>query len=172
MGVGGTRNRALGLAAVRLAASALLLLLGGCSAVPQITGVVIGAATGGATANPAIGFGVGVAVAAGSDYALKRVLRNWHGAEQDAIAEAAGALPIGGEGVWRIRHTVPLGNEHGDLRVVRSIDNPLAACRQVVFSVVEKDEPPAWFSADVCRQDTGWKWASAEPAVERWGFLQ
>ena len=172
MGIGRAGDGALGLAAVRLLAAAVLLGLGGCSAVPQIVGVAAGAATGGATANPAIGFGVGVAVAAGSDYAQKLVLRNWHRGEQDAIAAAAGGLPVGGEGVWRIRHSLPFGNEHGDLRVVRSIDNPLAPCREVAFSVVEDDAAPAWYSADICQQARGWKWASAEPAVERWGFLQ
>jgi hypothetical protein len=33
------------------------------------------------------------------------------------------------------------------------------------------DAARAWFSANICRQDQRWKWAIAEPAVERWGSL-
>lgn len=149
-----------------------LLLLGGCSTVPQITGVVVGAATGGATGNPAIGFGVGVATLAATDYAIKHVSRSWHRGEQDAIAATAGGLEPGGHAPWQVVHSLPIGNEHGTLTVVRQIDTPLAACRQVIFSVVEDDAPASWYSADICQQGARWKWASAEPAVERWGFLQ
>ena len=154
------------------AAAVLLLLLGGCTSAGNIIGVVAGAAAGGATANPAVGFGVGVGTAAVSDYVLRQVSRSWHQGEQDAIAMAAGPLDVGAAGPWRIRHSVPIGNEHGNLQIVRSIDNPLAPCKQVLFSVEETHEPDAWYSVDICRQQSGWKWASAEPAVERWGFLQ
>ena len=150
----------------------LLIALGGCSSAGNIIGVVVGAAAGGASANPAVGFGVGVATAAVSDYALKRVARSWHRGEQDAIAAAASGLPPGGTGPWRIEHSLPFGNEHGQLQVVRDISNPLAACKQVLFSVEEKGEQTAWYSVDICQQQARWKWASAEPAVERWGFLQ
>ena len=171
MGLRGTGDGAVGLLAVR-AALPVLLLLGGCSVVPQITGVVVGAASGGATGNPAIGFGVGVATVAVTDYAMKHVTKSWHQGEQDAIAATAGPLEPGTGAPWRIQHSVPIGNEHGDLEVVRRIDNPLAPCKQVVFSVADSDAPPAWYSADICQQGQRWKWASAEPATERWGFLQ
>lgn len=151
---------------------ALAAALGGCSSAGGIVGVVVGAAAGGASANPAVGFGVGVATAAVSDYAIKRVARTWHRGEQDAIAAAAAGLPAGGTGPWRVEHSVPLGNEHGQLEVVRAIPNPLAPCKQVVFSVEAKDESPVWYAIDVCQGSDGWKWASAEPAVARWGFLQ
>lgn len=157
---------------MRLLAVAALLALSGCAAAADITGVLVGAAAGGASANPAVGFGVGVATAAATDYAFKRIGRSWHQGEQDAIATAAAPLPPGTTAPWRIRHSVPLGNEHGTLQVIRAIDNPLAACKQILFSVEEKGEPTAWYSADLCRQGAGWKWASAEPAVERWGTLQ
>ncbi len=170
MGVRRARDGALGLAAVRFAA--LLLLLGGCTSAGTIVGVVVGGAAGGATANPAVGFGVGVATAAVSDYAIRTVTRHWHQGEQDAIAAAAGALAVGGAGPWRVEHSLPFGNEHGQLQVVRSIDNPLASCREVLFSVEDGDTSPAWYAVDVCQQQDRWKWASAEPAVERWGFLQ
>ncbi len=157
---------------MKLVAVLLLVLLGGCSSAGNIIGVVVGAAAGGATANPAVGFGVGVATAAVSDYTIRRVARSWHQGEQDAIAASAAELDAGSTGDWRVQHSLPIGNEHGRLQVVRRIDNPLAPCKQVLFSVDEKDEPPAWYSVDICRQQQGWKWASAEPAVERWGFLQ
>jgi hypothetical protein len=171
MGFGGAGYGALGLAAVRLLLAALLLL-SGCNAVPQITGIVAGGISGGATGNPAVGFAVGVGTVAITDYTFKRVTRSWHRGEQDAIAATAGPLDAGGRAAWRIVHSLPIGNEHGDLAVVRQIDNPLAPCKQVVFSVVDSDEPPAWYTADICRQGDHWKWATAEPAVARWGFLQ
>ena len=169
MGVGRAGDGALGIAAVRLL---VLLLLAGCSSAGGLVGVVAGGVAGGATANPVVGFGVGVATAAASDYAIRTVSRHWHQGEQDAIAAAAGGLPVGGAGPWRIEHSLPFGNEHGQLQVVRSLDNPLAACREVLFSVEESGEAPAWYAVDICRQRDRWKWASAEPAVERWGFLQ
>ncbi|WP_158745820.1 hypothetical protein [Acidisphaera sp. L21] len=156
----------------RAAALLVVLLLGGCSSAGNIVGVIVGAAAGGATANPAIGFGVGVGVAAVSDYALRKVSRSWHQGEQDAIAATAGGLDIGATGAWKVEHSLPLGEEHGHLQIVRAIENPLAPCKQVLFSVEESKEPPAWYSVDICQQQSGWKWASAEPAVERWGFLQ
>lgn len=172
MGLRRTRHGTVGLAAVRLGALALVLVLGGCSSAGGIVGVVVGAAAGGASANPVVGFGVGVATAAISDYAIKRVARTWHRGEQDAVAAVAGALPPGGTAPWRIEHSLPLGNEHGRLEVVRAIPNPLAPCKQVLFSVEETDAPPAWYAVDVCQGPDRWKWASAEPAVARWGFLQ
>ena len=175
MGVRRTSHCAVGLAPVRLGRLgwlAGLLLVGGCSATGEIVGVVTGAAAGGATANPAIGFGVGVATAAASDYAQKIIARSWHGAEQDAIANTAALLPVGAAASWRIVHSVPIGNEHGELQVVREIENPLAPCKEVLFSVIAGKKPPAWYSVDICQDTQGWKWASAEPAVARWGFLQ
>jgi hypothetical protein len=150
----------------------LLLLLGGCSSIGQITGIIVGGATGGATGNPAVGFAVGVGTAALTDYATKHITKSWHQGEQDAIAATAGPLAIGTQTPWRVIHSLPIGNEHGELAVVRQIDNPLAPCKQVVFSVVDDDDPPAWYSVDICQQGERWKWASAEPAVERWGYLQ
>ena len=173
MGLGRTCHRAVGLPAVRLPAILLAAgLLGGCSSAGNLVGVVVGAAAGGATANPAIGFGVGVATAAASDYALKTVSRRWHRGEQDAIAQTAGELAPGATAPWRIEHSLPIGNEHGQLQVVSAIDNPLAPCKRVLFSVEEGKQTPPWYSVDICQQPQGWKWASAEPAVERWGFLQ
>jgi hypothetical protein len=175
MGLGGAGDRALGLSTVRLSALAALVLLAGCNATAQIAAVIGGGAAGGATGNPAIGFAVGVAVDAGATYAIRYYGRSRQGAEQDAIAQVAGDLPVGTEAAWKIVHTIPIGDEHGRLRVVRLIDSPLATCKELAFSVDEGSGDKleqSWFTSDICKQAANWKWASAEPAVERWGFLQ
>ena len=61
--------------------------------------------------------------------------RTRQGAEQDAIADVAGELPVGTEAAWKIEHTIPIGDEHGQLRVIRAIDSPLTACKEIAFSV-------------------------------------
>jgi hypothetical protein len=154
---------------------AAFVLLAGCNATVQVAAVVGGGAAGGLTANPAVGFAVGVAIDAGATYVVRYYGRTRQGAEQDAIAQVAGDLPIGTEAAWKIEHTIPIGDEHGQLRVVRAIDSPLAACKEIAFSVDEGKGAKlqrSWYISDVCRQAERWKWASAEPAVERWGFLQ
>ena len=152
-----------------------MLLLAGCNAAPQIAALVTGSAAGAATANPALGFAVGVATDAGANYAFRWFSRSRQGAEQDAIAEVAGDLPVGTKADWKIEHTIPIGDEHGQLRVVRAIDSPLATCKELAFSVDEGKGDKlerSWFTTSICKQADTWKWAAAEPAVERWGFLQ
>ena len=66
-------------------------------------------------------------------------------------------------------------DEHGQLAVVRSLGTADFACKEIVFSVDTKaDDAPrrAFYTATVCRDGQRWKWASAEPATERWGSLQ
>jgi hypothetical protein len=175
VGLGRTGDGALGFVAVKTVPLAAAVLLTGCTAAPQIAAVVTGGAAGIATASPAVGFAVGVAADAGANYAFRYVARTRQGAEQDAIAQVAGELPIGTEADWKIEHTIPIGNEHGQLRVVRLIDSPLAVCKEVAFSVDEGEGEKVtrvWFTTDICKQAERWKWAAAEPAVERWGFLQ
>jgi hypothetical protein len=181
VGLGGAGDRAVGLFAMKNlppvppALLAVLVLLSGCNATVQVAAVVGGGAAGGLTANPAVGFAVGVAIDAGATYVVRYYGRTRQGAEQDAIAEVAGALPVGTEAAWKIEHTIPIGDEHGQLRVVRDIDSPMAACKEIAFSVDEGKGAKlqrAWYVSDVCKQAARWKWASAEPAVERWGFLQ
>lgn len=175
MGVGRTGDGAVGRAAVKTLPLAAVVLLAGCNTTAQIAAVVSGGAVGGATANPALGFAVGVAVNAGANYVVRYYGRSRQGAEQDAIAQVAGELPVGTEAAWKIEHTIPIGDEHGQLRVVRVINSPLAACKEIAFSVDEgKGEKLKrdWYTSDVCKQAKEWKWATAEPAVARWGFLQ
>ena len=150
-------------------------LLSGCKSVPEIAGIVAGAAAGGSSGNPAVGFAVGVGVDAAGTYAVQWIGRTRQHAEQQAIADAAANTIVGGAAPWRIRHTIPIDNEHGDLRVVREFATPLAICKEIVFSVVDGDKPMSkrsWFDTTICRDPRRWEWAAAEPAVPRWGFLQ
>ena len=182
MGVGGAGDLAMGLFAVSLmrcrplwAVLSIPFLLGGCNATPRIAAVVTGGVAGAATGSPAIGFLIGVVTDAGANYAFRYFGRVRQGAEQDAIAAVAGDLPVGTEASWKIEHTIPIGDEHGRLHVVRAIDSPLATCKELAFSVDEgtgEAVKRAWYTTDICKQNEAWKWASAEPAVERWGFLQ
>jgi hypothetical protein len=157
---------------VRALAPLLLLLLSGCSSIPLIAGVIGGGAAGGASANPAVGFAVGVGVDAAASVAVRWYGRSRQRAEQDAIAAAAGPLAPGERAPWHINHFVPLGDEHGELQVVREIPSPLSECREIAFSVIESKPPPHWYITTICREQTTWRWAAAEPAVERWGYLQ
>lgn len=174
MGLGRARDRAVGQLAVRrLAVVAALASLAGCSSAAQITGLVAGGAAGGASANPAVGYAVGVGTAAAASYVLAYTARVRQNAEQDAIAAVAAGLPEDGQGHWHIRHTIPIGNEGGLVVPVRTIDSAIATCREIAFSI--HDDPPApeaWFTTTICRNGDHWKWAQAEPAVARWGYLQ
>lgn len=173
LGVGRTGDRTLERAAVKRLwlTPPILALLGGCTVVSDVAGLVAGGGAGAATANPAIGFAVGISVRAGSEGLRRYVVRRRQQGEQDAIADAAGSAPLGEPRPWQIRHTIPVGNEHGDLAVVREYVTPLATCREVVFTVEDAGRP-SLFTTSLCRQATGWKWATAEPAVDRWGSLQ
>ncbi|HEX3350374.1 MAG TPA: hypothetical protein VHS58_19970 [Acetobacteraceae bacterium] len=147
--------------------------LAGCRSASEITGLAAGAVAGGATANPAIGYGVAVGTAAAGDELFKWIARSRQHGEQEAIAAAAADLPDGGSAPWRIDHTIPIDNEHGDVRVIRTFATPLATCREIVFSVLDDPPaPPALYATDLCRNGDRWEWALAEPAVPRWSSLQ
>ena len=175
MGDRGTGHRALGRVAVRLRGALLaaaLLLLAGCQSTPNLAGLASGAAIGTATGSPALGYAVGLGVQTAAIEVVKYYGRTRQQAEQDAIAAVAGSLDEGSSAPWRIRHDIPYGNENGVVRVTRSLTTPLADCREIVFSVLDPPAPPNWYSSSICHQRERWKWAEAEPAVERWGFLQ
>jgi hypothetical protein len=164
------------------------LLLGGCSSVLTQSagaGAGVGAAaiSNAVTSNGAVTAGIGLgaqaAAIAGVQYLEKRV----HGAEQNAIAGAAGNIPEGGVGKWSVTHQIPIeDDQHGEVTVTRDLtpavpagDEPAFVCKEIIFSVdtiqhrkLNRD----FYTADVCRDNTVWKWATAEPATERWGALQ
>ena len=146
-------------------------LLGGCAAVSDVSGLAAGGGAGVVTANPAVGFIIGLGVRAGVEEVRRYVVLSRQEGEQDAIADAAGSAPVGETRPWQIRHSIPIGNEKGNLAVVREYATPLTTCREVVFTVEDGDRP-SLFTTSLCRQAARWKWAAAEPAVARWGFLQ
>lgn len=163
----------------RCLAAALLALcmLPGCKAIGGLTGAAAGVAAGTFSSNPAVGVGVGIAVQAATDEVINRVLRDMQSGEQNNIASLAGSLPIGQTESWAVHHTIPFHNEEGTLQVVRDIDTPLAHCREIAFMVYDKamakQGRAQWFITPVCQEGDGaWRWAAAEPAVERWGNLQ
>ncbi len=157
-----------------LALSAALFLCG-CKTIPELAGIASGAAAGGGTGSPAIGFAVGVGVATATSAAVRWYGRSRAHAEQQAIADAASNLSPGGRASWQINHIVPIGDEHGELFVVGAIPNPLGLCKRIVFSVnsgTGAHTTRDWFTTDLCRTEGVWRWANAEPAVLRWGYLQ
>jgi hypothetical protein len=171
----------------RAVAFGSLLLLGGCDSL-LTGGAGVGAGIGGAaiahavTNNGAVvagaGLGAQAAAVAGVKYLEKRV----HKAQQDTIAQLAGPLDIGKVAHWQVSPSIPIeADAQGEVTVSRVISaNPrnepdALDCKEIVFSVdtTEKDAPPrSFYTAAVCRDGTAWKWASAEPATERWGSLQ
>ncbi|MFC0401732.1 hypothetical protein [Paraburkholderia rhizosphaerae] len=156
------------------------MLVSGCSSTSlgAAGGAAAGAATGIVTANPAIGLGVGIAVQAATTETINRYYRVMHTDQQNVIAAQVGAMKVGDMRAWNVKHTLPIENGHGQVRVTRAFSSALADCKEFVFSVADGDEanaPEHWYTAAACQlqQDKRWwKWASAEPAVDRWGNLQ
>jgi len=183
MGVGRAGDRTVGIVAVRRRprghrigsiAPVVLLLLPGCTSVGSIAGAVSGSAAGTGSANPALGYAVGIGTKAAVDALARYISRKRQQAEQDQIAAVVGTLPVGGSASWRINHLIPVGNEHGTLTVTRDIPNVLAPCKEVVFTVIagnKPDSPRGYYATTACQQAKRWKWAQAEPATPRWGFL-
>ncbi len=160
---------------------ACLLPLAGCGSLLTATaGDAAGVAGAGiansVTKSAAIATGIGLGVAAGANAGLQYAERSVHGAEQDRIAAAAGPVPPGQTAAWHVEHSVPIeDDEHGEVAVVRTIGSGAIACKEIVFSVdtvVRRQPQRAFYTATVCHDGNTWKWATAEPATERWGSLQ
>jgi hypothetical protein len=150
--------------------------LSACGAVGSLTGAVAGAASGAATGNPAVGVAIGIGVQAGVDASISTALRYWSREGQASIAVLVGEMTVGERRPWEVRHPVPYGNEQGEVTVVRAFATPLAACKEAVFFVEGIDAEPTGaprprFVMTACQGESGWKWATAEPAVSRWGSL-
>jgi len=180
MAGGGTR-----LLAWRMVPAGLLvacsLQLGGCSSflsagTADAAGVAGAGIAGAVSRNATVGAAIGLGVASVANAGLQYGERFVHRAEQNQIAATAGALPEGSVGTWRVSHTVPIEpNEHGEVVVSRSFGAADFTCREIVFSVdggTLAEPRRAFYVATVCRDGDRWKWASAEPATERWGSLQ
>jgi hypothetical protein len=159
----------------------LLLLLPGCQALmtettSTVAGILGASVASGVGADPAVTTGIGLGVQALGRAGLQYAQRRTHRAEQDRIAAVAGPLPVGGTASWKTNHTVPVEpNEQGQVAVSRVISAGPLDCKEIVFSVEEgsgKDLTRAFYLAAICRDGERWKWATAEPATERWGSLQ
>lgn len=152
----------------------LAACLSGCSTIGSFTGAVAGIATGAATTNPAVAVTVGIGVKTATDALMKVATRRVSRAEQDAIAAAAGGTSVGESASWEASHPFGFGSRSGEVRVMRTIETALAPCKEILFALAdgESEGQRQWFAASICRQADQWKWASAEPAVERWGNLQ
>jgi len=161
--------------------AALLLVsapaLGGCSSLlhegtADLAGVGGAAAASAVTKNALVATGIGLGVRSAASAGLQYGERKVHQAEQDRIAAVAGPLAVGQVARWDVSHDVPIeADEKGEVTVSRLIGAPPLACKEIVFSV-EGEKDRAFYVAVICQNGETWKWASAEPATERWGSLQ
>lgn len=147
----------------------------GATAGAGIAGAAVAAkVTNNAAVATGIGLGAVAAARAGVQYSERVIHRN----TQDGIAKIAGPLDVGAIAPWSVTHTVPLeDDEHGRVTVSRTISTGALDCKEIVFSVDQAATPnvpatSAFYVASICRDGDAWKWASAEPATERWGSLQ
>jgi hypothetical protein len=164
-----------------LIACAALSFLGGCGSLinagtAEVAGIGGAAIAGAVTDNAAAATGIGLAVQAAARAGVQYAQRQVHRDVQDEIARAAGALQVGDVGNWQVDPRANLEpKQAGRVTISRIISTTALQCKEAVFSVdrVLKDVPQsAFYVAIVCQDGAKWKWASAEPATERWGALQ
>ncbi|AUH53462.1 hypothetical protein CXB49_00155 [Chromobacterium sp. ATCC 53434] len=157
--------------------------LNGCSSVyseSATTGAgIVGAALAAkVTRNAAVATGIGLGVVAATKAGVQYSERVAHTYAQDSIANVAGPLRVGTIAHWSVVHSVPIeDDEHGRVTVSRLISDGALDCKEIVFSIdqdAKRDAATssAFYVAAICHDGTTWKWASAEPATERWGALQ
>ncbi|MFM0739460.1 hypothetical protein PQQ51_19640 [Paraburkholderia xenovorans] len=192
-GNGGTAKRATrradfniatpGATALVALAVALTSALSGCSSLYS-EGATAGAGIAGAalaakvTSNAAVATGIGLGAVAAARAGVQYSERVVHTNTQDGIAKIAGPLEVGAIAPWSVTHSMPIeDDEHGRVTVSRTISSGALDCKEIVFSVdraANKNVPAtsAFYVASICRDGDNWKWASAEPATERWGALQ
>ena len=168
-------------APVAAAWAGIVALLAGCTSVATEAtsagaGIAGAAVAHGVTNNAGVTTGIGLGVQAAARAGLQYAERKIHQTEQDSIATVAGALPVGGVARWQSEHAIPLeADEQGQVTVSRTLGSTGFQCKEIVFSVehaAKPDNPREFYTATVCRDGTAWKWATAEPATERWGALQ
>jgi hypothetical protein len=164
-----------------LASGCLVACLGGCTSIVSEgtsagAGVAGAAVAHGVTRNAGITTGIGLGVQAVARAGVQYAERKVHQAEQDRIAATAGVLPVGAVGHWTVVHDVPLeADEYGEVTVSRTLGGSGFTCKEIVFSVDHANRTNVsreFYTATICRDGALWKWATAEPATERWGALQ
>lgn len=178
----GRRRRPHAMALVALAV-AISSVTSGCSSLYS-EGAVAGAGIAGAalaakvTRNAAVATGIGLGAVAAARAGVQYSERVVHKNTQDGIAKVAGPLDVGAVAPWSVTHSMPIeDDEHGRVTVSRTISAGALDCKEIVFSVDQtatRNVPAssAFYVASICRDGDNWKWASAEPATERWGALQ
>lgn len=163
------------------AVALLAASLCGCSSfLQQGTGAVAGvggaAVAASVTSDAAVATGIGVGVQSLAQAGVQHAQKVVHAAEQDQIAAIAGKLAPGQVASWQVQHAIPIEpSSRGEVTVSRTVGAPSLDCREIVFSVEPKPNAKrdkGFYVAMICRDGERWKWASAEPATERWGALQ
>ncbi|MDR2990354.1 MAG: hypothetical protein LBU72_00190 [Burkholderiaceae bacterium] len=161
----------------------LSISVSGCTSLYS-EGATTGAGIAGAalaskvTSNAAVATGIGLGTVAAAKAGVQYTERVVHKETQDSIAAAAGPLRLGAVANWRVSHSMPIEEDtQGRVTVSRAISTGKLNCKEIVFSVdaAATDSTPvssAFYVAAICRDGETWKWASAEPATERWGSLQ
>jgi hypothetical protein len=164
-----------------LVACALALCTAGCSSLlsegsataPGDAGTAVAASV---TKNAAVSAGIGLGVLAAADAGVRSIERDYHGHQQDRIAQIAGELPVGQVAPWQSRHFVELEpDEAGRVTVSRVISATDLVCKEIVFSVDRVHDTAtlsSFYVATICKDSLKWRWATAEPATARWGNLQ
>jgi hypothetical protein len=172
--------------AKRLLPGVALLLVGSLAACSEnnvavtsagpVSGALVGVGLGSVTADPFVGYAAGIGTQAAITALQKYLSRKVHQGEQDNIAAAVGQMQPGQEAAWKITFELPIGDAHGDVSVTRVIASPLTTCKEAAFTIITGKNPraprPVYMTTACQQQDGSWKWAEAEPATERWGFLQ
>lgn len=130
------------------------------------------------TSNGAVTAGIGIGAQAVALAGVQYLERRVHDAEQQDIARTAGPLAVGEVAAWHVSHDIPIeAAERGEVAVSRVIvaDPSGLDCKEIVFSVdslAHNKWRRDFYTASICRDGAEWKWATAEPAVARWGSLQ
>ena len=153
----------LGLAACSTTGSGVNSAISAASTAGIAAGIT--SATGSALVGTAAGIGAGIGLDAAFKYGERRIQRN----AQDAVAIAAGPLAVGQSARWNVDAWLPLTDRHGTVEIARSFGNAIP-CKDIVFTVDDDDD---LYVTTVCADKKGtWRWALAEPTVDRWGLLQ
>jgi hypothetical protein len=166
---------------ITVAAIGTLGALSGCSSFLQqgagaAAGVAGAAIAASVTSDAAVATGIGVGVQSLAQAGVQRTQKAVHTTLQDRIAAVAGGLAVGEVGSWEVAHPVPIEPaSRGEVTVSRTVGARALDCREIVFSVENgphAENSKGFYVAMICRDGQRWKWASAEPATERWGSLQ
>ncbi|MDR6407389.1 hypothetical protein [Paraburkholderia terricola] len=178
-----TRRGRINTTALVALAVAVTSALSGCSSLysegaTTSAGIAGAALAAKVTSNAAVATGIGLGAVAAARAGVQYSERVVHKNTQDGIARIAGPLEVGAVAPWSVTHSMPIeDDERGRVTVSRAISTGALDCKEIVFSVDQaatKNVPAssAFYVASICRDGDNWKWASAEPATERWGALQ